>query len=521
MPSAPGSRVRHWRSYALSLLVVAVAVAVALGAWALTDRRVTASARLVLTTPTSLDQLGTSAVTDSVFARYAKQRAVFATSDSALAAVSAQVGVSLNDLRDEVTVDPAGGGAVLLISAKAKSAELAVQIANAVLAVYQQQSLQQAQQRTAAVIAIINDDKAAALKGSSTLSPADQARIGGGYDNQILSAQIAQAKFGDGVTLADQASVDNVDQPSGPWLALGIGLVVGLVLAGLLVWLRGRRDHGIWSAHRAGDLIEAPLFGEVPPSRTDPLDPFEAPAPAYSSVWAGAQERISGGVVLVTGPGRSIGRTSIALQLAAAAGQDGHHVLLVDATRSRSLSECFDLHDVPTGFETLVAGGVTLARTTFQVIVGDSGTAWIIPAGEAAALPLGTHRGQATARVIEELRTRFDLIIIDTEDELESPVTTALSKSSDHVLLVVRVGTDAERVELFLRRLNLHGLQPDGFVFTHAGRGRRTARSSAPEDDEIGSPLERITENARSGSNGRSDPGDRSDARTDSAASTT
>lgn len=468
-PPSLATRLRRYWVLALGLVLVSVAVAAVLGLTG--DRRVSASSRLVLTTPSALDTVGVSAVNESTFLRYVKQRALVATSDAILQAVAKDLGnISVSDLRDAVTASAGASGDAVIITARADSADQAVKIANKVTDVYRRVSRERATaayQRSLAVVAqkrkeLVSAIGAEAAKDNRTVTL---------YDQQALAIQINQAKFGDGVTFADPATGESVTDPPSIWPWLLWGLLVGVLLALGAIWLRARGDRRVRTAEDVVAVLDAPLLGEVRFDEAS-LNPLDAPHSDFSAAWAALQERVSQGTVLVTGPSAFSGRTATALHLAAAAAHDGYQVLLIDTTQASDLSDAFELADVSVGFHHLVAGKSGLDQATYEVILGEESPGWVIPAGDVVALPPGVRRAEATEQVFSELGSRFDIIFVDTAPGLDSPVTAAVARLSRHVVLVAKFGENADRLGRFQRRLALFGHKADGVVLTRQGRAR-------------------------------------------------
>ena len=147
--------------------------------------------------------------------------------------------------------------------------------------------------------------------------------------------------------------------------------------------------------------------------------------------------------LLVTSPGSGEGKSVTAINLATAFARQGRRVLVVDSDLRRpSLHEKLGL-----------PGGMGLA----EVFVGKAGLEAVIrettvpnlhllPAGEARAEAVDLLEVGRLRALLAELRTRYDLVVLDSPPALGIPDAQLLARAADGVLVVV--GSPANRHEL-------------------------------------------------------------------------
>lgn len=141
-------------------------------------------------------------------------------------------------------------------------------------------------------------------------------------------------------------------------------------------------------------------------------------------------------VVLLVGIDAADGSSTIALQLAHHAARAGLQTALVDADlRSSGISEVLRTGTGPT-FADAIAKGTPVQdvpNRTYGLSVS------LFPSGRNGS-PLDILGSRAMGRLIEHLRGRFDLIVIDTAPMSQFIDAEALAEHADSVLVVVKAG---------------------------------------------------------------------------------
>ena len=158
------------------------------------------------------------------------------------------------------------------------------------------------------------------------------------------------------------------------------------------------------------------------------------------------------------------GKTTIALTVATSAAQSGQRVLLIDADLRHPSASRFFGHEKEQGLVDYLAGSVPLESV---VKFADNTRCWVLPAGGKTQNPpdlLGSERWKA---LIEVMRTKFDLIIIDTPPMGPVIDPSVVAQVVDKIVYIVRWSSTArELVQQSVQQLAA-GHKVAGIVFNH------------------------------------------------------
>jgi len=144
-------------------------------------------------------------------------------------------------------------------------------------------------------------------------------------------------------------------------------------------------------------------------------------------------------VIAITSALPQEGKSTIAGYLALAMSEIGKRVLVIDADlRSPTLHERFLLKN-ETGLSDLLQSGapgmVCPKRVVFD---GVEANVWVLTSGPVAENAPPLLASPALPMLLQELRSQFDTILIDTPPVLLFPDARLLGRHSDGVVLVVR-----------------------------------------------------------------------------------
>src|SRR3954464_10038900 len=182
------------------------------------------------------------------------------------------------------------------------------------------------------------------------------------------------------------------------------------------------------------------------PATIDPrlvaaLAPQSLPAEQYRSLRTRVARAENGRplrAIIITSPNRGDGKSLTAANLALTMAQEyNERVLLLDADLRRpSLHRLFGISDTP-GLTDVLMGGATIDDALVPV---PEHRLTILPAGIVPTQPTELLGSASMQRVIDQLRTRFDRILIDMPPAAPLADLTVASALADGVLMIVRAG---------------------------------------------------------------------------------
>ncbi len=363
-------------------------------------------------------------------------------------------GLTKEDITESLSISAQGESNIVNVSATSTSPTLASEIANT----YSNQFVSEQQNANhkyySAALALVNKQLAALSAqqraGAPGLALQDRAQsLGVLAELRSGSVQVAQA-----------ASVPT--SPSSPKTARNtvLGLVVGLLLGLAFAFLLERLDQRIKEPKDLGAVYRLPLLGVVPEARAlartarrrggarELLPANEAEAfhliRAHLRYFNVNRELRA---LLITSAAAGDGKTTVARCLAAAAAGAGSAVLLLEADLRRpTLAEQLDIQSGP-GLSDVLIGSLALTDAVQSVELDQS-------AGQARALdvlvagaspppnPAELIESRAMEAVLTQLRTAYNLIIIDTPPVAAVSDAFPLLAKADGVIVVGRMGHD-------------------------------------------------------------------------------
>lgn len=279
-----------------------------------------------------------------------------------------------------------------------------------------------------------------------------------------------------------------------PMLDALAGFMLGLAAGVGLAWLRARLDRGVHSSSEAEELLGAPLLVAVPERKRfsvdDPVlgeayDVFRA-----NLAFLGHDRPLQ--VLTVTSFNPKEGKSSTVEGLAYAVSRGGTSVAVIDSdVRTRVLSTRMSFAD-EMGLTNVLVGAASLDDVLVEAAPGIT----LLPAGPTPPNPPGLLASERMRDLIDELRARFSLVIIDSPPIEHLADTSILAGFSDGVVVVARVGT-TERSDLVAVRTNLrHSPTPivgivvlerrtiDETYYPAVSRGPQRTDADAPGDGQ-------------------------------------
>lgn len=253
---------------------------------------------------------------------------------------------------------------------------------------------------------------------------------------------------------------------------VGLGLVVGLLLGIAAAIVRDRFDNTVKDSEDIEARAEAPVIGSVPFDKQHPAtDTLDFSAGGTPDVEAFRELRTNLQFLSVDNPPKVIvvgsampneAKTATALSLAMVLAEAGKSVVLVDADLRRP-SVAGRLRLVGASGLTNVLAGQANIRDVLQ----QYRTISVLTAGSDVPNPSELIGSNHLALVFEELRTRFDYVVVDTPPLLPVSDATVLALRADGVLLLARYGkTRGEQLAKAASGLRSVGARVLGVVIT-------------------------------------------------------
>jgi capsular exopolysaccharide synthesis family protein len=148
--------------------------------------------------------------------------------------------------------------------------------------------------------------------------------------------------------------------------------------------------------------------------------------------------------LLVTSAQPREGKTSTSLNLALGLAQRGVLVVVVDADLRRpGITRALALPEDGAGLTSLLSGAHGLDETLRQFEPVPN--LWVLPAGPQAPNPADLLSSPSMENVLQELRGRFEHVVLDSAPLLLVTDATILSRLVDGVVLVAESGVTSRR----------------------------------------------------------------------------
>jgi capsular exopolysaccharide synthesis family protein len=249
--------------------------------------------------------------------------------------------------------------------------------------------------------------------------------------------------------------------------AMTYSLMIGAVIGILLAFLRDWTDQRLRSAEEIKQVLGLPVLGVVPhiagvqtPAQRGMhlhLEPMSDVAESYRTVRTAVYFGQTAGVaktLLITSPSPGDGKTTLASNLAIAMAQAGNRILLLDADfRKPSQHKIFDLGK-RAGLSSVLAGETKLEEVIQPTAISGLD---ILPCGPIPANPSEILNSQTFADLLEELKKRYDHVLLDSPPVM--PVTDAriLAASCDATVLSLRAEKTTRKGAIYARDM-LHSV---------------------------------------------------------------
>ena len=252
-----------------------------------------------------------------------------------------------------------------------------------------------------------------------------------------------------GISSSNIAIIDRAEVPStksSPSLTrnLAIGLLIGLALAGLAIFLRDQLDDVIHTPEDVEAKLGLPLLGVAPKAgpegpREELADPKSPLSEAYNSMRGSLLYSTPEGlpkVIVVTSAQASEGKSTTSLAMAEGFARIGIRPLLIDADLRRpSLQRLLGLAGEQ-GLTDLLTGKGD-PETVPQTVTHGEASYDLLAAGPPPPSPSELIASPRMAQVLETYAARYDVVIIDGPPVLGLADAPMLAAISDGTVFVV------------------------------------------------------------------------------------
>ena len=243
------------------------------------------------------------------------------------------------------------------------------------------------------------------------------------------------------------------------------GFVLGGLAAALLLLLISRLDRRVHDSDEVSDLLGRPVLGVIPHTKSGPtaVGAVSEGAEAYQMLRANLRYLNLDGEIrslVITSGSPGDGKTTVARNLAVAACAAGAEVVLVEADlRNPVMRARFGVDDTQAvaGLSGLLAGQAEFdqAVTRYTVKHGedDAGRRLdVLLSGPIPPNPTDLIESRRMDALLEELTSRYDLVIIDTPPVTAVSDAIPLLRKVDGVLAVARMRKSSREQLLALKR---------------------------------------------------------------------
>lgn len=241
-------------------------------------------------------------------------------------------------------------------------------------------------------------------------------------------------------TVHQPAEPDNAPAKPNVRLNLMLGAVVGLMFGFGLAFFLEYLDTTVKSIDEVERLLEVPVLAVIPKNvgvihRSAGLNPD---AEAYRILRTNIEfnrKNPDANVISVASGGSSEGKSTTMVNLATVCAQGGYTTLLIDGDiRRPRLHTFFDLSN-QVGLSNYLSSNLSLQEVVEQTGVENL---YLLPSGVMPADSSGLLNSRRFQEMLVEVKSRFDLVLIDSPPILGVSDASVLAAEADMTLLVVQ-----------------------------------------------------------------------------------
>jgi capsular exopolysaccharide synthesis family protein len=233
-------------------------------------------------------------------------------------------------------------------------------------------------------------------------------------------------------------------------LNVALGLLLGLMLGIGMAFLRTFVDRSVKAPEELESVVDVPVVGTIPPFKANKHPLPVADQPRSSAAEAFRKVRTNFAFLgidrdnvccVITSPAAGDGKSTVTANLGIALAQAGQRVAILDADLRRpSQHRLFGLH------ERVGTTTVLLDRAALQDALQHPGPNLpaVLTAGQLPPNPSELLGSRRMAQLVAELRSDFDVVLIDTAPVLPVTDPMVVSQFADGIVLVARAGSTSK-----------------------------------------------------------------------------
>ena len=260
------------------------------------------------------------------------------------------------------------------------------------------------------------------------------------YRELNASAGIASSN----ITIIDRAEVPSAQSSPSLTRNLILGLLFGMALAGIAVFLRDQLDDVIHTPEDAESKLGLPLLGVIPKAEgAVPLDalsdPKSALSEAYNSMRGALLYSTARGlpkIIVVTSAQSSEGKSTTSFALASGFARIGVAPLLIDADLRRPALHRLVGASKDRGLTDLLVSQDDPKSATLGVEIGDARFD-LIPSGPTPPSPSELLASPRMAQLLEHCAQQYDVVIVDSPPVLGLADAPTLAAIADGTVFVI------------------------------------------------------------------------------------
>lgn len=301
--------------------------------------------------------------------------------------------------------------------------------------------------------------------------------------NNYQQLQLIKAGKIGNVRLVDSATTSDVPVKPRRSVIIGVSVIIGFIVAVASAFLRRAIFGGLESANDIENRIQLPVYAIVPVSEhqralvrnkqrdgqtgiladTKPNDPAIESLRSFRTALQFTLTEARSNVLQITGATPNMGKSFVALNLAAVLADSGSRVLLIDADlRKGSLQTAFG-HQRENGLSEIVVQGREFGDVVRR---GVRNNLDFVATGAIVPNPAEVVSSKKFAQFLEDVSGKYDIVLVDSPPILPVAETSTIAMLAGLTFLVARRGVSTiGELDEAKKRLMQVGVNPKGIIF--------------------------------------------------------